>query len=326
MWKNKREEKSNIFANFLKPNKWTQEEFSIYMILIFIVVLIISSIFNIIFYGLGSDITNQLAFGKTINGKYGTVSENGLSKDNPLYIISWFVLIFSAVASVFWFTSNIYLIKFSKKFVFYNQIALFLLLFIDIVYGAWWIVITDLGEITFVQYSYFAWDKREKNNEDPYLSDLSYKSVLLVIIISILFILCALFLITPLIFSKEQIFYDLSTTKPNPNNYDNLNIISEDLNTYGYVFTYSKEIGIIYDIDPLWDTLFAIMQISGIIFLARKNWFAWVFFEISTAAQFIIYLDAGNLILLIESVLLFISNFILLCYWFMMNRKAKIKQ
>jgi hypothetical protein len=71
------------------------------MILIFIVVLIISSIFNIIFYGLGSDITNQLAFGKTINGKYGTVSENGLSKDNPLYIISWFVLIFSAVASVF---------------------------------------------------------------------------------------------------------------------------------------------------------------------------------------------------------------------------------
>jgi hypothetical protein len=68
------------------------------------------------------------------------------------------------------------------------------------------------------------------------------------------------------------------------------------------------------------------MQISGIIFLARKNWFAWVFFEISTAAQFIIYLDAGNLILLIESVLLFISNFILLCYWFMMNRKAKIKQ
>lgn len=316
-----------FFNKFLKPNQWTQEEFSIYMILIFIVVLIISSILNIIFYQLGFEITNQLAFGKTISGKYGVVTESGLSFDNPLYIISWFVLIFSGIASVFWFISNIYLIKFSKKFVFYNQIALFLLLFIDIVYGAWWIVITDLGEITFVQYSYFVWNKREKNKEDPYLSDLSYKSILLVISISVLFVICALFLITPLIFSKEQLFYDLSNTDPNlnANYYNNLYIISQDPNTYGYAFSYSKEMGIIYDIDPLWDTLFAIMQISGIIFLSRKNWFAWVFFEISTTAQFIIYLDAGNLILLIESVLLFISNFALLCYWFMMNRKAKLR-
>ncbi|AHK22657.1 hypothetical protein [Candidatus Hepatoplasma crinochetorum] len=315
--------KKDFFYKFLKPNKWTQEEFSIYMILIFILVLIISSILNIIFYQLGFNVTNQLAFGKTISGKYGTVTESGLSKNNPLYIISWFVLIFSVIASIFWFISNIYLIKFSKKFVFYNQIALFLLLFIDIVYGAWWIVITDLGEITFVQYSYFAWDKREKNKEDPYLSNLNYKSILLVIFISIFFILFAIILITPIIFSKEQLFYDLSITSPDPNNYDNLHIISEDLNTYGYAFSYSQETGIIYDIDPLWDTLFAIMQISGVIFLARKNWFAWVFFEISTTAQFIIYLDAGNLILLIESVLLFISNLFLLCYWFMMNRKAK---
>ncbi|CRX37096.1 / / hypothetical protein / 590894:591862 Reverse [Candidatus Hepatoplasma crinochetorum] len=314
-----------FFSKFLRPNKWTQEEFSIYMILIFIIILFISSILNIIFYGFGSDITNQLAFGKTINGKYGIVTKSGLSKNNPFYIISWFVLLFSAIASIFWFISNIYLIKFSKKFVFYNQIALLLLLFIDIIYGAWWIVITDLGEIIFVQYSYFAWDKREKNNEDPYLSNLNYKSILLVIIIILLFTLCAIILITPIIFNKEYIFYDLSNLEPDSNNYDNLRIISIDLDTYGYAFEYSKEMGLIYDIDPLWDTLFAIMQISGIIFLAKKNWIAWLFFEISTAAQFIIYLDAGNLILLIESVLLFISNLILLCYWFMMNKKAKMK-
>lgn len=313
----------SFFSKFLKPHKWTQEEFSIYIILIFIFVLIISSILNIIFYGFGSDITNQLAFGRTINGKYGIVNESGLSKNDPLYIISWFTLVFSAIASIFWFISNIYLIKFSKKFVFYNQIALLLLLFIDIVYGALWIVITDLGEIIFVQYSYFAWDKREKNKEDPYLSDLNYKSILLVITISILFTLCALILITPIIFSKEEIFYDLSNFEPNSIDYDNLNIISEDLNTYGYAFSYSKEVGLIYDIDPLWDTLFAIMQISGVIFLARKNWIAWIFFEISTVAQFIIYLDAGNLILLVESLLLFISNLILLCFWFKMNRKVK---
>ncbi|BDV03769.1 MAG: hypothetical protein HPPSJP_4900 [Candidatus Hepatoplasma scabrum] len=311
--------------DLFKLNKWRQDDFTIYIIVIFIIVIFLTSIINIIFYQLGFNFTNQFAFAKEINGKYGIVTNSGLTRDNFLYIISWFVLIFSMIATTFWFISNIYLIKFSKKFVWYNQIALILLLFIDIIYGAWWIVITDLIEICFVQYCYFKWDQDEINNKNPYKSELNFKSFIFILIITVVFILLALILITPIFFAKDQTFYELSNTIPNEDNYQQLEIIEVDLDKYGYAFSYVQKTGLIYDINPVWDTIFAIMQISGIILLTKKNWFAWIFFEGATVAQFIIYKDAGNIILLVESVLLFIINLLSLFYYFVMNQKFKDK-
>ncbi|BDV03767.1 MAG: hypothetical protein HPPSJP_4880 [Candidatus Hepatoplasma scabrum] len=308
------------FSRFFHPKKWTQEDFTLYTMIIFIVILLMISIINIILYGLGYDASNQSAFGKTINGKYGIVTEDGVSKTAPFYIISWFLLALSLVASVCQFMANIFLIKFSKRFIWWNQISMGAFLFIDIIYGAWWIAISQIIGLVLGQQRYFAWDKQDKKEDvDPYLSQLNTKWLLIVGAVAIVFVVASLLLITPAIFTDDKTFYGFSDTDPT---IDDQTAQIIDTGSYGYAYSYVVESGVIYDTAPYWDMVVGIFQVSGLILLTRKTYWAWISFEVAMFAQMVVYFQVGNLILSIQSILLFVSNLLPLYYWFTMNIKS----
>lgn len=314
------------FSRFFHPTKWSQEDFTLYTMIIFIVLLLCISIVNIVLFGLGYDASNQSAFGKTINGDYGIVTENGFSTTNAFYIISWILLFLSLVASVFQFMSNIFLIKFSKRFIWWNQISMGSFLLIDIVYGAWWIAISQIIGLVLAQQRYFAWDKQDqKVDVDPYRSQLNAKWLTIVIGIAALFALASILLITPVIFTDNKEFYtyvDGNVTSNLPDDGTFIRYYPEyDVTTYSY----SVESGVLFDVAPYWDMVVGIFQVSGLILLTRKTFWAWVSFEVAMAAQMVVYFDAGNLILSIQSILLFISNLLPLYYWFTMNQKSAKK-
>lgn len=310
------------FSRFFHPKKWTQEDFTLYTMIIFIGILLLISIVNIILFGLGNEASNQSAFGKTINGKYGIVIEDGFSKSSALYIISWFLLFLSLVASFCQFMANIFLIKFSKRFIWWNQISMFSFLIVDIVYGAWWIAISQIIGLVLGQQRYFAWDKQDKKEDlDPYLSQLNTKWIVIVLAVAAVFVVASILLITPAIFTDTKTFYSYSS---DPDlTLDNYTQITEQ---YGFItYSYTVESGLFYDVAPYWDMVVGIFQVSGLILLTRKTYWAWLSFEVAMVAQMVVYFEAGNLILSLQSILLFISNLLPLYYWFTMNIKSARK-
>ncbi|BDV02185.1 MAG: hypothetical protein HPAVJP_0740 [Candidatus Hepatoplasma vulgare] len=315
------------FSRFFHPSKWSSEDFTLYSMIVFIIILLLISIVNIVLFGLGFDASNQSAFGKTINGKEGIVLEDGFSKTNGFYIVSWILLFLSLIASVFQFMSNIFLIKFSKRFIWWNQISMFSFLLIDIVYGAWWIAISQIIGLVLGQQRYFAWDKQDKKTDiDPYKSQLNIKWLVIVGGVAVVFVLASVLLITPTIFTDNKEFYTYVEGTPSdiPNDVDVIESTihqSGNFTTYGY----TVESGLLYDVAPWWDMVVGIFQVSGLILLTRKTYWAWISFEVAMAAQMVVYFEAGNLILSIQSILLFISNLLPLYYWFTMNKKSARK-
>lgn len=311
------------FSRFFHPKKWSQEDFTLYTMIIFIGILLLISVINIILFGLGNNASNQSAFGKTINGKYGIVTADGVSKTAPFYVVSWFLLALSLVASFCQFMANIFLIKFSKRFIWWNQISMGSFLIIDIIYGAWWIAISQIIGLVLGQQRYFAWDKQDKKSDtDPYLSQLNTKWVLVVGGVAVVFVVASLLLITPAIFTDTKTFYTFSETDPT---LDDSTAQIIDTGEYGYAYSYVVESGVIYDVAPYWDMVVGIFQVSGLILLTRRTYWAWVSFEVAMIAQMVVYFQAGNLILSIQSILLFVSNLLPLYYWFTMNIKSARK-
>lgn len=313
------------FSRFLKPKQWSQEDFTLYTMIIFIGILLVISVVNIILFGVGNNSSNQTAFGKTINGKYGIVTEDGFSKSNAFYIISWFLLFLSLIASVCQFMANIFLIKFSKRFIWWNQISMTSFLIVDVVYGAWWIAISQIIGLVLGQWRYFEWEKQDQKVDlNPYLSQMNYKWWGICLAIAAVFVVFSLLLITPVIFTDTKTFYSYAT---NPDTtLDNYTQIS---NEFGQItYSYTIESGVVYDVAPYWDMVVGIFQVVGLILLTKKTYWAWISFEVAMIAQMVVYFESGNLILSIQSILLFISNLLPLYYWFTMNKKSakQVKQ
>ncbi|BDU67732.1 MAG: hypothetical protein TYPL_3850 [Candidatus Tyloplasma litorale] len=302
-------------SKFFKFKEWNSEDKAVYPLIYFIIILLVMAVINIILFGMGSDFTNQTFFGHTVNGNAGAVIEgsagsaNGavadVTKSSAWYALGWILLFASLVASVFQFISNIFVTKFSKKFIWFNQISMFLLLIIDIIYGIWWIALTQVAGLILAQIRYFEWDKKDAKEEqgvDPYASELDYQFLGITILALAIFFVVGMLLLTDTAFSKDHTFYEFTD--------DGAGVVS------------IKTGGVIWDSSPWIDLAGGVFQIAGLILMIRKTWLCWLMWEFAEICMITVFIKSGNVIMIVQNILLFLSNLLPLFYWVVQNKKS----
>ncbi len=281
-----------------------------YSLLIFIIAILIVAVVNIGLFGAGNSVTNQNFFGHAVNGKAGTVVSDGeggamATTNNGWYIMAWIVLFAALIASIGQFTSNIFMTKFSKRFIWFNQISMGIWLVIDCLYGVWWIAITQIVGLVLAQIRFFQWDKADQDeNVDPYESSLNLKYILGTFGALVVFFVVGMLLITTVAGSHEMTFYY----------FENGKAVAE-----------VREVGPLYDGAPWFDLTAGVFQIGGLIVVNKKSWIAWAMWEVAEIGMIVSFGKAGNMIMVVQNLLLFVSNLIPLSYWFMLNRRAAIR-